>query len=86
MAEVDASHEQDLAPANHEVETMKAVAQAESNHDSSTSRPLAMEPPEILRAMTAEQLADLETRVRRKIDFRLLPMMILMYVLNYIDR
>lgn len=44
------------------------------------------QPPEIIRAMTAEERAAAEKRLVRKIDFRLLPMMVLMYILNYIDR
>ncbi|KAF3058301.1 hypothetical protein GL218_05363 [Daldinia childiae] len=42
--------------------------------------------PEILTRLTPEQRLELETRLRRKIDWRLLPMIILMYILNYIDR
>ncbi|KAI1658168.1 MFS general substrate transporter [Daldinia decipiens] len=42
--------------------------------------------PEILTSMTPEQRLELETRLRRKIDWRLLPMIIIMYILNYIDR
>ncbi|KAI8959315.1 major facilitator superfamily domain-containing protein [Daldinia sp. FL1419] len=42
--------------------------------------------PEILARLTPEQRLELETRLRRKIDWRLLPMIILMYILNYIDR
>lgn len=45
-----------------------------------------LEPPEILRSMSAEQRTELETKLRRKIDLRLLPMIIIMYILNYIDR
>ncbi|KAI1481077.1 MFS general substrate transporter [Daldinia eschscholtzii] len=42
--------------------------------------------PEIIARLTPEQRLELETRLRRKIDWRLLPMIILMYILNYIDR
>lgn len=42
--------------------------------------------PEILTRLTPEQRLELETRLRRKIDWRLLPVIILMYILNYIDR
>ncbi|KAI1643725.1 MFS general substrate transporter [Daldinia loculata] len=42
--------------------------------------------PEILTRLTPEQRLELETRLRRKIDWRLLPIIILMYILNYIDR
>ncbi|XXH04002.1 hypothetical protein Hte_010411 [Hypoxylon texense] len=42
--------------------------------------------PEIIARLTPEQRLELETRLRRKIDRRLLPMIILMYIMNYIDR
>lgn len=44
------------------------------------------QPPEIIRYLSAEQRATLEKRLRRKIDLRLLPMIVVMYILNYIDR
>lgn len=45
-----------------------------------------LEPPEAIRHMTADERRELETKVRRKIDLRLLPMMVLMYIMNYLDR
>ncbi|KAI1211587.1 uncharacterized protein F4807DRAFT_418352 [Annulohypoxylon truncatum] len=42
--------------------------------------------PEIIARLTPEQRVELENRLRRKIDWRLLPMIIIMYILNYIDR
>ncbi|KAI1104507.1 MFS general substrate transporter [Jackrogersella minutella] len=42
--------------------------------------------PEIIARLTPEQRVELEVRLRKKIDLRLLPMLILMYILNYIDR
>ena len=44
------------------------------------------QPPAFLVNMSAEERAAMEKRLKRKIDFRLLPMIILMYILNYIDR
>lgn len=38
-------------------------------------------PPPLVAAMTAEQRAEAETKMRRKIDLRLMPMVILMYEL-----
>ena len=46
----------------------------------------SFQPPEILRDMTPEELEAAETKLRRKIDFRLLPSIIVIYILNYIDR
>jgi hypothetical protein len=42
--------------------------------------------PEIIRAMTPEHRQKLETSLRRKIDLRLMPMVVIMYILNYLDR
>jgi hypothetical protein len=42
--------------------------------------------PEIIRNLTPEQRDELERRLKRKIDWRLMPAIIIMYILNYIDR
>mgnify|MGYP003624087245 CR=1 FL=1 len=43
-------------------------------------------PPPLVAAMTQEQRIQAEAKMRRKIDFRLMPMIILMYIMNYLDR
>jgi hypothetical protein len=45
-----------------------------------------LQAPEAIRHLTAEERRDLELRVRRKIDWRLLPMIVIMYIMNYLDR
>lgn len=45
-----------------------------------------LEPPPIILAMSAEQRAALEAHLVRKVDLRLLPMIVIMYIMNYIDR
>ncbi|KAK4144298.1 putative tartrate transporter [Dichotomopilus funicola] len=45
-----------------------------------------MQPPELIRNMTSEQRLELEKQLKRKIDLRLLPAIIIMYIMNYIDR
>ncbi|KAI0394279.1 MFS general substrate transporter [Xylariaceae sp. FL0594] len=45
-----------------------------------------LQPPDIIARLTPEQRIELEKRLVRKIDWRLLPMIIIMYILNYIDR
>lgn len=74
-------------PATDE-EIGKAKAQDETPQDPAmaAAKQWGMQPPEILRGMSAEERTALEKKLRRKIDFRLLPMIILMYILNYIDR
>lgn len=42
--------------------------------------------PECLRSKTPEELCQLEKQMVRRIDARLMPAVILMYLLNYIDR
>ncbi|RDW87955.1 hypothetical protein BP5796_03649 [Coleophoma crateriformis] len=48
--------------------------------------PEKFEPPELVRVMTPDRRASAERALVRKIDFRLLPMIILMYIMNYLDR
>ena len=39
-------------------------------------------PPPLVAAMTPERRAEAEAKMRRKIDMRLMPMVILMYIMN----
>lgn len=47
---------------------------------------LKLEPPPLVAAMSQADRLGAEARLRRKIDTRLLPMIILMYIMNYLDR
>ena len=42
--------------------------------------------PPLVAAMSQEQRVQAEAKLRKKIDTRLLPMIILMYIMNYLDR
>ena len=44
------------------------------------------EPPELVKNLTPEERQCLEKALTRKIDLRILPMLILIYVMNYLDR
>ncbi|MCJ1280098.1 hypothetical protein MMC21_007924 [Puttea exsequens] len=44
------------------------------------------EPPELVRDLHPDERAHLEAKLVRKIDGRLLPMLIIMYIMNYLDR
>ena len=44
------------------------------------------EPPEFVKGLSPEERQHLETKLVRKIDSRLLPMVVLMYIMNYLDR
>lgn len=46
----------------------------------------AMVPPELVAAMSPERRFEAENQLRRKIDYRLMPMAVLMYIMNYLDR
>lgn len=50
------------------------------------ARPQRMQPPEFIRNLTPEEREGLEKALKRKIDIRLLPAVIIMYIMNYIDR
>jgi hypothetical protein len=45
-----------------------------------------LEAPQLIQNMTSEERRVAENRLRRKVDFRLMPMIIVMYILNYLDR
>lgn len=49
-------------------------------------RPTRMQAPEWIRNLEPEERERLETRLKHKIDLRLLPAIIVMYIMNYIDR
>lgn len=68
----------------HEVSSLKATSTMDPGAEPEGRR--RMVPPEIIGNMTPEHRAVVERRLKRKIDFRLLPTLIIMYILNYIDR
>jgi hypothetical protein len=70
----------------------KAVADRISDdavHTADTGHVLTdgkLTPPPLVAAMSQVQRIEAEAKMRRKIDTRLLPMIILMYIMNYLDR
>lgn len=42
--------------------------------------------PELLQGLTQDELDALEKKLLRKVDLRLLPTMIIIYIMNYLDR
>lgn len=54
--------------------------------EASTSVRRKREAPPLVKDLTPEERAGLERALVRKIDFRLLPMIVLMYIMNYLDR
>jgi hypothetical protein len=66
--------------------TDKADIEHSSHDETLAPEGRGLQRPAILEAMTAEERAHLERKLVRKVDLRLLPMIIIMYILNYIDR
>ncbi|KAK4122480.1 MFS general substrate transporter [Parathielavia appendiculata] len=50
------------------------------------NRPQTVQAPAFIRNLTPGERQQLEKRLKRKIDARLLPAIIIMYIMNYIDR
>lgn len=42
--------------------------------------------PPLLRDLDPEEIAILEKKLKRKIDWRMMPPLIIMYIMNYLDR
>lgn len=49
-------------------------------------RPMIEGMPAFLRSLTPEERQHMEKKLLRKVDLRLLIMMVVMYILNYLDR
>jgi hypothetical protein len=73
-----------MSAASHEY---AQIPQAEvDGHDGAVQSSGHVLLPDELKDMTAKELEALELLLKRKIDWRLLPMTILMYIMNYLDR
>ena len=77
-----------MAPATdmNSAEHGQKNGQTQHLDQTSTNASRTFQPPEIIRNMSPEERRALEKKLIRKIDFRLLPMIVLMYIMNYIDR
>jgi hypothetical protein len=80
-----------MAFAGHQHNHAPGIGEKDSYDDSriedaSLAQTCTFQPPELVRNMSPEKRAAAEARLKRKIDLRLLPMIILMYILNYLDR
>lgn len=76
-----------LAPEPFPEDKSKANAQYfEDGADELVDEKLAPHVPETLQGLTAEERQVLEKKLVRKIDIRLLPILVLMYIMNYLDR
>ncbi|CCC09036.1 hypothetical protein SMACR_03135 [Sordaria macrospora] len=67
------------------VEHAKTSA-SRDNPDHHHGQRAALQPPPWIAALSPEERRNLEKKLKRKIDLRLMPAIIIMYILNYIDR
>ncbi|CAK1361795.1 putative transporter [Cercospora beticola] len=63
-----------------------AIEYLDEAEDVDNKQPGGLVPPPLVQAMSPEERAIREKKLRRKIDARLLPPVIIMYILNYLDR
>lgn len=69
----------------HEIEqapSLKGVAY----HEDDVDRHLALQKPEILQGLSDAETAALDKATTRKLDILLMPTLVLLYILNYLDR
>ena len=69
-----------------EVGTDLKKSDSELGLDEIEEEPYYIDLPESLQDLTQEELKQLDKKTTRKIDLRLMPMLIFIYILNYIDR
>lgn len=70
-----------MDPAKVEASKVDDAETASSTQDRTQERM-----PPLLRGLSTEEREKLNRHVTKKIDWRLLPMMLLMYIMNYLDR
>lgn len=77
--DIEASYDSKVSPSHLENDAPVEIS------PTNQSRP-ALQAPEFIRNMTPEERAIAEKKLKWKIDLRLLPMVVLMYIMNYLDR
>jgi hypothetical protein len=79
-----------MAPAHDNFEKGLPAPEVDSGSDKARVQEIdavGAEPaPEFIRNWTPEERHAAEKRLKAKIDLRLMPMIILMYIMNYLDR
>lgn len=100
VASSKAAYENTTAAANHIADAERASSSHDDAKSTRSARAdtagnvadiqqavaRGLQPPEIIARLTPEERIALEKRLVKRIDWRLLPMIIIMYILNYIDR
>jgi len=83
------NHNIDNINNNNDMDELKPTI---SQHESIKPEPLNerlienLAKPESLKNLSDEEFSQLERKTRRKVDLRILPMLVFIYILNYLDR
>jgi hypothetical protein len=81
-----APREMDSGSDKAQVQEVDRLGQESGLVGMTTGQSRDFQAPEFIRNMTPEERHSAESRLKAKIDLRLMPMIILMYIMNYLDR
>ncbi|WYZ34027.1 hypothetical protein EsH8_I_000303 [Colletotrichum jinshuiense] len=76
---------EDLKISDAQKTPLDAIDDSQSSSEGQVTEWPARELPELLRGLSEEELKALEKKLIRKVDLRMLPTMILIYIMNYLD-
>ncbi|PSK35846.1 hypothetical protein C7M61_004328 [Candidozyma pseudohaemuli] len=62
------------------------ISHLESNIETDTRDAFVVEKPDLLKQYSEEEIDEFHKKITRKVDLRLIPMLVLLYILNYLDR
>ncbi|KAL2073286.1 hypothetical protein VTL71DRAFT_10610 [Oculimacula yallundae] len=71
---------------NSEKHDSKQIDHAGKSLNAAEIAPQLHQAPEFIRNMTPEERIATELKLRKKLDLRIMPMIVLMYIMNYLDR
>jgi len=86
MAPTHGSPHPELADYGQDAKYRANHVEDENSLEASTTIRRRREAPELVKDLTPGQRFELERALVRKIDLRFLPMIVLMYIMNYLDR
>lgn len=77
---------EDLKISDAQKTPLDAIDDSQSSSEGQVTEWPARELPELLIGLSEKELKALEKQLIRKVDLRMLPTMILIYIMNYLDR
>ncbi|EXF74663.1 TNA1 is necessary for nicotinic acid import into the cell [Colletotrichum fioriniae PJ7] len=77
---------EEVKPSDLQKAAMDLASDSKSSSEGQTTIWPERELPELLRDLSEEELKSLEKKLIKKVDLRMLPTMILIYIMNYLDR